>query len=174
MPLEAYPDGPLPALADYAQRARQADEAGFASLWLRDVPFLDPDFGDAGQVFDPFAAVTKQISIGTAGTVLPLRDPVIVAMQTTTVDQLLGGQFLLGLSSGDRPKENPVFGLDFEKRAERFRDVVHVVKVVTHESFPRHRSEHYGVLDGFIDLVPKPVAGRIPLVAIGQAGQSLG
>ncbi len=177
MPLEAYPSGPLPTLADHAARARQADDAGFAALWLRDVPFLDPAFGDAGQVFDPFAyagylaAVTSRISIGTAGIVLPLREPLIVAKQATSVDHLLGGRFLLGLSSGDRPEEYPAFGLDFANRAERYRDAVDLLKVVIGESFPRHRSLHYGVLNGAIDLVPKPASGRMPLVAIGRAGQ---
>jgi luciferase-type oxidoreductase len=178
MPLEAYPDSPLPTLVDHVDRARQADEAGFAALWLRDVPFLDPSFGDVGQILDPFAyagflaAITKHISIGTAGVVLPLRDPLLVAKQATSVDHLLGGRFLLGLSSGDRPSEYPAFGLDFRDRADRFRDAVDVIKVVTRESFPQHRSKHYGVLDGSIDLVPKAAAGRLPLVAIGRAAQN--
>ncbi|RML86519.1 Luciferase protein, partial [Pseudomonas syringae pv. maculicola] len=58
-----------------------ADKAGFAALWLRDVPMLDPAFGDAGQIFDPFvyagllAGVTQRICIGTAGIVMTLRHP---------------------------------------------------------------------------------------------------
>jgi luciferase-type oxidoreductase len=125
MPLEAYPDGPLPTLVDHAERARQADEAGFAALWLRDVPFLDPGFGDAGQILDPFtyagylAAITRRIGIGTAGVVLPLREPLIVTKQAASVDQLLGGRFLLGLSSGDRPEEYPAFGLELGSRTKR-------------------------------------------------------
>lgn len=178
MPLEAYPDGPLPTLQDHIERALQADEAGFAGLWLRDVPFLDPGFGDAGQILDPFsyagflAAITRNISIGTAGVVLPLREPLIVAKQAASVDQLLQGRFLLGLSSGDRPEEYPAFGLQFGNRAERYRDAVEVARVAMEASFPRHKSDHYGVLNGAIDLIPKPFNGRMPLVAIGRAGQS--
>jgi len=178
MPLEAYPNGPLPTLVDHVERAHQVDEAGFAGLWLRDVPFLDPGFGDAGQILDPFAyagflaAVTENISVGTAGVVLPLREPLIVAKQAASVDQLLVGRFLLGLSSGDRPEEYPAFGLDFGNRAERYRDALTMVKVALESSFPRHRSEHYGVLNGSLDLVPKPFSQRMPVVAIGRAGQS--
>lgn len=177
-PFEGYPDGPLPTLANHAELARRADAAGFAALWLRDVPFLDPAFGDAGQILDPFAyagflaAVTKQISIGTAGIVLPLRDPLIVAKQATTVDLLLGGRFLLGLSSGDRPEEYPAFGLDFDNRTGRFRDALDVIRTVTEQAFPRHHSAHYGTLNGMLDLLPKPFKGRLPRIAIGRAGQS--
>src|SRR6202051_1932715 len=148
-PLEGYPDSPSPTLENHVDIVRKADEIGIAALWLRDVPFYDPTFGDVGQIIDPMvyagflATVTRRMTIGTAGIVLPLRDPLIVAKQATSVDQLLGGRFLLGLSSGDRPTEYPAFGLNFENRAARFRDALDVVKVVTRESFPRHRSEHY-------------------------------
>ena len=122
-PLEGYPDRPAPTMKDHAAMARQADQAGFAALWLRDVPFYDPSFGDVGQVFDPkvyagwLAAVTTRMAIGTAGIVLPLRDPVSVAKQATSLDHLTGNRFLLGLSTGDRPIEYPAFGAGFEDRA---------------------------------------------------------
>lgn len=177
MPLEAYPNGPLPSLEDHVERARQVDVAGFAGLWLRDVPFLDPSFGDAGQILDPFtyagflAGVTKDVSVGTAGIVLPLREPLIVAKQAASADQLLGGRFLLGLSSGDRPEEYPAFGVEFSNRAERYRDALEIATIAMKMRFPRHVSQYYGVLNGAIDLIPKPVA-QMPIVAIGRAGQS--
>ena len=46
-PLEAYPDSPFPTLQAHQQLAKQTEDAGFASIWLRDVPFYDPNFGDA-------------------------------------------------------------------------------------------------------------------------------
>ncbi|WP_200844875.1 MULTISPECIES: LLM class flavin-dependent oxidoreductase [unclassified Novosphingobium] len=94
MPMEGYPDSPFPTMRDHAAMARRADEAGFAALWMHDVPFYDPSFGDTGQVFDPFvylgflAAHTQRITLGTAGIVLPLRDPLIVAKQAASVDVL--------------------------------------------------------------------------------------
>jgi hypothetical protein len=75
-PLEGYPDRPAPTMRDHLAMARKADDAGFAAVWLRDVPFFDPSFGDVGQVFDPMvyagflAGVTSKISIGTAGIIM--------------------------------------------------------------------------------------------------------
>jgi alkanesulfonate monooxygenase SsuD/methylene tetrahydromethanopterin reductase-like flavin-dependent oxidoreductase (luciferase family) len=92
-------------MCDHAELARKADQAGFAALWLRDVPFYDLTFGDAGQVFDPMvyaggpAAATRNITIGTAGVVLPLSDPLAIAKQASTLNQLTGQRFLLGLSN---------------------------------------------------------------------------
>jgi luciferase-type oxidoreductase len=178
-PLEAYPNSPAPTMNDHAELAQQADAAGFAAIWLRDVPFYDPSFGDLGQVFDPMiyagwlAAATRQITIGTAGIVLPLRDPLLVAKQATSLDQLTRNRFLLGLSTGDRPTEYPAFGADFENREERFRDAHALIRVVTENEYPNYRSEFYGHLDGNIDLMPKPVAPRLPMIAIGRARQTI-
>lgn len=159
--------------------ARKADDAGFTAIWLRDVPFYDPTFGDLGQVFDPIAyagflaAATSRIAIGTAGIVLPLRDPLAIAKQATTLDHLTNNRFILGLSSGDRPVEYPAFGIDFKDRAERFRDAHALIRAVTEQDFPRHRSSHFGNLDGSLDMVPKPVRDRLPIIAVGRAGQSV-
>lgn len=178
-PLEGYPFSPGPTLADHAVMVRKADELGFPVIWLRDVPFFDPSFGDIAQVMDPMvyggwlAGQTRNIAIGTAGIVLPLRDPIIVAKQAASIDQLAGGRFLLGLSTGDRPVEYPAFGLPFENRAARFRDALGVIRAATEHDFGVFRSEHYGQLDGSINLVPKPTAKCLPVIAIGRAGQEL-
>ncbi|MBG0512125.1 LLM class oxidoreductase [Agrobacterium sp. MOPV5] len=178
-PLEAYPNSAAPSMHDHARMAKIADDAGFSAIWLRDVPFYDPHFGDLGQVFDPMtyagwlAAATKNIAIGTAGIVLPLRDPLLVAKQATTLDHLTSNRFMLGLSSGDRPSEYPAFGADFANRAERFRDGLSLIRAVTETEFPTHRSEFYGALHGNLDLVPKPVRPRLPVIAVGRAGQTI-
>lgn len=178
-PLESYPHHSGPTLVGHGAMAQKVDKAGFSAIWLRDVPFHDPSFGDVGQIFDPLvyagylAAITQEIAIGTAGVVLPLRDPLIVAKQVSSIDQLLGGRFVLGLASGDRPAEYPAFGSDYESRADRFRDGLAVIRAATEQAWPIHASLFYGQLTGELDLVPKPVAARIPTVVIGLAGQSM-
>lgn len=178
-PARGYPDSPFPSLSDQAEIVQSLDRSDAAALWLRDVPFYDPSFGDTGQVLDPMvyagwlSALTTRIAIGTAGIVTPLREPVITAKQIATADQLLGGRFLAGMASGDRPTEYPAFGVDFGTRVERFQEGVHLLKTLTSTSFPRLKTQHFGELRGDIDLVPKPAAPRIPIVAIGRAGQTL-
>ncbi|MFM0616308.1 LLM class oxidoreductase [Paraburkholderia nemoris] len=178
-PLEAYANTPFPTLKDHARMAKLVDDAGFASIWLRDVPFFDPNFGDAGQLLDPFvyagylASITKRITIGTTGIVLPLRDPVIVAKQAASVDQLTDGRFLLGLSTGDRPSEYPAFGADFENRDDRYRDAFRLIRELTEEDFPTRKTRHYGTLNGGLDLVPKPVRRMLPMIAVGRSRQPI-
>ena len=179
MPLETHPDSPAPTMADHASMAIRADKLGFAALWLRDVPFYDPTYGDFAQVFDPIAyigylaAVTHNITLGTAGIVLPLREPLILAKQIASLDHLSAGRMVLGISSGDRPAEYLLSGVDYDSRGDRFREAYTVFRTVTEERFPVYDSPRFGRLNGQFELIPKPVVDRSPTIAIGQAQQSL-
>ena len=155
-----------PDLQHHAQLARLADRLGFRALWLRDVPLYDPSFGDAAQVFEVFtylgylAGITENILLGTAAVVLPLREPVLTLKAAASVDQLSGGRLLLGVASGDRPVEYPVFDRDFASRGAAFREQVAMLRDWGAARLP----------DG-IRLLPKPSA-PLPLLVAGLAQQS--
>ncbi len=124
----------VPDMTAHAGLATLADELGFSALWLRDVPVYDPSFGDAAQVFEIFtylgflAGVTKRILLGTAAVVLPIRDPVFTLKMVATVDALSQNRLLLGVASGDRPVEYPIFEKDFDARGQAFRDIVTLLR----------------------------------------------
>jgi luciferase-type oxidoreductase len=179
LPLETHPHSPQPTMHDHIAMARKAEEMGVAALWARDIPFFDPAYGDVGQIFDPLiyiahlAAATRSITLGTAGIVLPIREPLVLAKQINSLDYLTGGRIVVGMSSGDRPSEYPVFGIDFETRGERFRDAFDVFRRVSEQSFPQYASTRFGQNDGSLNMLPKPPYGRTPAIAVGRAQQSL-
>jgi luciferase-type oxidoreductase len=175
-PIEAF-DGDEPTMRHQERLARQAEELGFAGLWVRDVPLRDPNFGDLGQVYDPWvylgwiAAQTQTIALATGSIILPVRHPLHTAKAAASVDQLSGGRLVLGVASGDRPVEFPAFGIDPDKRDTLFRENLRVIREVLAHEFPTIRSS-YGTLLGTADLVPKPV-GRLPILVTGHSRQSL-
>ncbi|MEM9350537.1 MAG: LLM class oxidoreductase [Pseudomonadota bacterium] len=175
VPLERYANSPVPTMADHLARAKQAEELGFSALWLRDVPFNVPSFGDAGQTFDPFtylgylAAATREISLGVASVILPLRHPAHVAKAAASADVLSGGRVLLGVASGDRPEEYPALATDFANRAESFRDAVSYIRHMA-ENYPSFQNAH-GAPSG-MDLLPKPTGGQLPLLVTGSSRQA--
>ncbi|WGW05982.1 LLM class oxidoreductase [Tropicibacter oceani] len=176
VPLARYADTAVPDMARHIQRAQMADELGFSALWLRDVPFNVPSFGDAGQVFDPFvylgalAASTRDIALGVASVVLPLRHPAHVAKAAASADVLSGGRLLLGVASGDRPDEYPALDMGFEDRGARFRDSVDYIRAMA-EPYPQRQTAQ-GRLAGGIDMLPKPTGGQLPLLITGGSQQS--
>lgn len=176
IPLESYAVGQEPTMQNHLQAAQLAEELGFAALWLRDVPFNVPSFGDAGQMFDPFvylgalATATQRIALGTASVILPLRHPAHVAKAAATADVLSGGRLLLGVASGDRPEEYPALNRSYPDRGARFRESFDYIRA-TATPYPQHQSSQ-GRLEGDIDLLPKPVAGRLPMLITGGSQQS--
>ncbi|MEM6941662.1 MAG: TIGR03571 family LLM class oxidoreductase [Pseudomonadota bacterium] len=176
VPIEAYPNALAPTMADHMERAQQAEALGFSALWLRDVPFNVPSFGDAGQMFDPFvylgalSVATRDIGLGVASVILPLRHPAHVAKAAATADQLSGGRLLLGIASGDRPDEYPAMSMGYETRAERFRDSVGYIRAIAGH-FPQATFEQ-GHLRGDMDMLPKPTGARLPLLVTGGSRQS--
>lgn len=176
VPLEAYIMDDLPTLERHIERAQLAEDLGFSALWLRDVPFNVPSFGDVGQMLDPFvylgalAQVTNRIGLGVASVILPLRHPAHVAKAAASADVLSGGRVLLGVASGDRPEEYPAMAADFENRGARFRDSIDYINAAFGD-FPSLEAEQ-GRLNGRIDMLPKPTGGRVPLLITGGAQQS--
>jgi len=179
LPLETHPHAPHPTMADHVRMAQRAEEAGVAALWARDIPFYDPRYGDSGQIFEPLiylghlAMVTRRITLGTTGIVLPMREPLLLAKQVNSLDRLSEGRIVIGMSSGDRPSEYPAFGVDFETRGERFRDAYDVYRNASEVEFPRFESNHFGQSDGSLTMLPKPLCGRVPTIAVGRSQQSL-
>lgn len=178
IPIENYAQSAVPSMVAHAKRVLLVEQLGFKAVWVRDVPFHVPSFGDAGQTFDPFtylgylAGQTTEIALGAASIALPLHHPVHIAKSAATIDQLSDGRLILGVASGDRPDEYPGMGIDFEKRAELFRDSFAYIRSAS-EDFPKLTTENYGVLDGRSDILPKPTAHKIPLLLTGYSRQSL-
>ena len=175
-PIEAF-EGSSPTMARQVELAQRAEALGFDALWFRDVPLLDPAFGDAGQLYDPWvylgyiAAQTARIALATGSIVLPLRHPLHVAKAAASVDALSGGRLVLGVASGDRPIEYPAFGQPFDSRDEAFRESVAVLRAAWSGQFPEIRTQRVHLSGA--DLVPKPPFGTVPLLVTGRARQSL-
>jgi len=162
-------DGRRPGVPDltlHATLARLADTLGFRALWVRDVPVYDPSFGDAAQVFETFsylgylAGITRDILLGTAAVVLPLREPLLTLKSAATIQELSDGRLLLGVASGDRPVEYPLFGRDFASRGANFRDQIALL-----------RDGARGHLPPGLDVLPA-ARSPVPLLVAGLAQQT--
>lgn len=175
VPLENYAQGPTPTMTRHLERVQLAEQLGFAAVWLRDVPFNVPSFGDAGQMYDPFvylgllAGRTKQIALGVASIVLPLRHPAHVAKAAASVDVLSDGRLILGVASGDRPDEYPALNIPFDERGARFRDSFDYIKRMS-ENMPAFENSYGSPHDG-MDMLPKPTACKLPLLITGGSQQ---
>lgn len=99
---------------DLAAYARECERLGYHALWGFDFinPTADmeiPDHQSANwyelmTTLAYVAAITQRIRLVAGVVVLPNRDPVILAKQVATVDQLSGGRLDVGIGLGLRPE----------------------------------------------------------------------
>lgn len=176
-PIEAF-ERDQPTMHNQVALAQFAEKSGFSSLGFRDVPLRDPNFGDVGQVFDPWAylgymaAQTSEIALLTASIILPLRHPIHIAKAAASIDRLSNGRLLMGVATGDRVVEFPAFNVDFESRGAMFREEIELLKIYWSELFPQVSSS-FGDLQA-ADVIPKPIASHVPLLVTGHSQQDLG
>lgn len=175
-PIESY-SGAIASMRDQEQLATRAEQLGFSALWFRDVPFHDPTFGDAGQLYDPWIYMThimhhtQHITLATGSIILPLRHPVHTAKSIQSLQQLSEGRLLMGIASGDRPIEYPAFDKDIASKASLFRDSYKYTRALL-QDYPTHASLYYGHTNGTIDLLPKTKYST-PFLVTGHSGQTL-
>jgi natural product biosynthesis luciferase-like monooxygenase protein len=107
-----------------------ADRAGIDYVWMVEHHFVRHGGLCAGNY--PFLAFlagkTARIRLGTGATVLPLNDPVRVAEQAATLDQLSKGRFDLGIGRGFLRDEFDAFGVEMRETRERVEDGIALVK----------------------------------------------
>lgn len=176
VPIENYAASPVPTMDGHIERVQLAETLGFSSVWLRDVPFNVPSFGDAGQTYDPFvylgllAGLTRGIALGVASIILPLRHPAHVAKAAATADVLSGGRMILGVASGDRPDEYPALNVSFAGRGAGFRESFDYIRRMSGEY--SDFTSIFGNPGREMEMLPKPVSGKLPMLITGGSQQN--
>jgi probable F420-dependent oxidoreductase len=172
--------------------AREADAAGFSTLWSGehvvmvdrpDSPYPYPPDGriavpsDADWL-DPLvalvfvAATTSRIRVATGVLLLPQHNPVLVAKQAASLDVLSRGRFLLGIGIGWSSEEFAALGVPFRGRARRTREFVEVMRALWHDDVSSYEGEFVRFQE--VRSYPKPVRGRrVPVVLGGNSDAAL-
>jgi len=111
-----------PQAAPLLKLAERAADLGFDSIWIGDSLLARPRH-DPLTLLAAVAARVPRVELGTAVLLPTLRNPVILAQQVATLDQIAEGRVILGVGiAADRPNIRAEFfaaGVPFEKRVGR-------------------------------------------------------
>ncbi len=111
-----------PEAASLLALAERAEGLGFDSIWVGDSLLARPRH-DPMTLLAAVAARTKKAELGTAVLLPALRNPVVLAQQIATLDQISEGRYILGVGiASDVPNIRAEFvaaGVPFEKRVGR-------------------------------------------------------
>ncbi|MCW5745140.1 MAG: TIGR03619 family F420-dependent LLM class oxidoreductase [Alphaproteobacteria bacterium] len=153
---------------DFVRLARLCEALGYDSVWGNDhittqgyvrelFPGRPPNFYDVMTVLSFCAAATTRVRLGTALAVLPMRDPVWLAKQSATLDQMSGGRFVLGLGIGAYREEFAAWAPRLARRAQRgamFDEGVALMQRLFSETRVTHEGTYYACRD--LEMFPKP------------------
>jgi probable F420-dependent oxidoreductase len=163
----AYPEMPdIRALVEYGVKMEQL---GFDSLWVWDHVLLgvEPNFPiiEALTLLTAIAARTKTIKLGTGVLVLPLRNPVLLAKQLSSMDLLSEGRLIMGLASGWYRREFDAVGVPFEQRGKIMDENLEILTRFWTEPMVKGQYTYHKIPAGV--MYPKPVQKPRPPILIG-------
>jgi probable F420-dependent oxidoreductase len=119
----------LPGIDQLVDFVRQVDDGGYDSIWVGDhisfpIPALDPLL-----LLAQAAVVSRRLLLGTAVYLLPLRHPVPVAKQVSTLDHLCEGRLVFGIGvGGEFPKEYQACGVPIAERGARLSEAMPLLR----------------------------------------------
>ncbi|GAY08000.1 LLM class flavin-dependent oxidoreductase [Pseudonocardia sp. N23] len=104
------------------------------------------------------AQATDRILLSTGVTVLSLLDPVRVAEDYATIDQLSGGRLEIVIGKGNEDKHFPLFGLELAKQYEYLTENYELLRRLLREEGVSWQGTHHADLDS-VTTFPRPFDG---------------
>jgi len=122
-----------PRAAPLLDLATRAERLGFDSIWIGDSILARPRH-EPLTVLAAVAARLPRLEIGTAVLLPALRNPVVLAHQVATLDQIAEGRFILGVGiAADVPNIRAEFaaaGVPFDKRVGRMMEGLRLMRAL--------------------------------------------
>ena len=181
---------PLPAYTiDPAFMAKKAEDLGFESIWYAehaavpvhsdspfpatggDIPWTYSHFTDPYIALARASGATSKIMLGTGITLVPERNPLLLAKEIASLDRFSGGRFLFGIGTGWLKEETEMMGGDFEHRWTQTREAIEVMK----ELWTKEEAEYHGRYFDFplVKSYPKPLQKPYPPIILGGMAKNV-
>jgi probable F420-dependent oxidoreductase len=149
--------------------AELAEELGYDSVWTTEHLVVGPEGVDPyGRLYDALVTLgwiagwTERVGLGTSIVILPLHNPLQLAKQVATLQELAHGRVTLGVGMGWHRDEFDFMGVPFERRGRRGDEAIRVLRTLW-------RGEHdfEGRTWSFHDATAEPRPSPEPEIWIG-------
>ena len=182
--------GPLSSKENIVKAAQSSEELGFDTVWLHDhvvwssemhrhhissgateaiTDAQEANFFECMTTMSYLAAKTKDIQIGVACLVMPLRNPIYAAKQCATLDHLCDGRLLVGVGLGSKAtresSEFDVFEVPIKGRGNRTDEYIEAMKAIWTQPMASYEGKYLKFDNA--EIHPKPVQKPHPPVWVG-------
>ncbi len=182
--------GPLSSKENIVKAAQNSEELGFDTIWLHDhvvwssemhrhhissgateaiTDAQEANFFECMTTMSYLAAKTKDIQIGVACLVMPLRNPIYAAKQCATLDHLCDGRLLVGVGLGSKAtresSEFDVFEVPIKGRGNRTDEYIEAMKAIWTQPMASYEGKYLKFDNA--EIHPKPLQKPHPPVWVG-------
>jgi probable F420-dependent oxidoreductase len=149
---------------------RRAEELGYASLWTQERLTGAPTVIDPLSFLAYIAGQTSKARLGVSVVVLPRHNPIHLAKQTASIDQMSGGRLILGVGLGAAPQDLVQYGLSPERRVRRFIEHLEIIKALWTQNNVHYKGDFYELAGTNIE--PKPAQNPHPPIWFGANAEA--
>ena len=137
-----------------------AEAMGLDGVWLAELHFNPARsvLSSPIVVASSIATRTKRLRIGMAVHVLPLNNPLRIAEEVATVDQISEGRFDFGVGRSGFARSYDLYGIPYVESRERFREALDIIV----ESWKGQPFSHEGKYYQFQDATVSPTPYQVP------------
>lgn len=137
------------------EQAILADKLGYYAFFVAEHHFHEYGvYPNPAVALAQLAAVTENIRLGPAVTILPFRNPVTVAEDYAMLDQISHGRVELGVGSGYLAHEFAGFAADPKNKRFQFDEALTVLKQALSGERFSHKGDYYAVEDIQLNVTP--------------------
>lgn len=133
--------------------------------FLEDKPFIEPF-----TLIPALAAVTERLRFTTFVVKLPIRHPVIVAKQVTSVGVITGGRFGFGVGTSPWPEDYAATGSAWERRGRRMNEMIEIINGLGSGDYFEYHGDFYDI--EAMKMCPVPDE-RVPVLIGGHSNMAL-
>src|SRR6516225_9340330 len=156
-----------------------AEKAGWHGIALTEHPAPSSRWLETGghQSLDPFvalaaaAAVTSELALVTNISVIPYRNPLLLAKSAATLNRMSEGRFYLGAGAGYLKSEYFALGVDFKERNALFEEALQVMQLHWSGKPFTFEGRHFSARD--IRALPAPRGHDVPIWMGGNSDAAL-
>ena len=153
--------------------AEVAAELEFDSVWTTEHIIVGPEGVDPyGRVYDPLVTLgwiagwAGNLGLGTSIVLVPLHNPMHLAKEVATLQELSGGRFHLGVGIGWHEDEYRFMGVPFKERGRRADEALHLMRALWSGA-----SDFEGEFWSFNDATAEPHPSPQPEIWVGGSSE---
>ncbi|BAT55733.1 luciferase-like protein [Nostoc sp. NIES-3756] len=157
------------AIFEQVALVRQAEKLGFEEAWVTEHHFNEVNLSSSILLLMAhLAGVTSTIKLGTAAVLLPFHNPIRVAEDIATLDNLCSGRLLFGVAKGGPfPQHNKHFATPMGESRAMMLEALTLIQKLLYETDVSFNGQYYQC--DRLTVYPKPLQREIPIyIATGD------